>query len=743
MTKRIFLFTLLILCMSSTSWAASGDRVIEGITADQVDSLIFDTSIPAAGTTLSGTTLAVDGTDTNIDISVTPKGTGVLSTTSITASGDLDVDGTANLDDTDIDGTVSIQSSVDSTTAVQILDADGAVVGNFDTTNKRFGIGTATPTNALSLGANLAVMGSDTADASDNEEIVISATGGYGANRGAYIRLSGNEDSNTGRLLLRGGGVTGSNLDFSAAITGATQMLLDETGNLGIGTTAPQSLLDVQGAAGTAGIVTLSTAETTIVAGDETGRLNFNAPLEESGGDAILPGASIWAEAEGTYSATNNATSLVFATGASEAATEKMTLTSGGNLSVTGNITAANLAGILAYGVTWDEDESSPTLTRTGALASFAAAASPGDAALSIQAAMRRCILTDAGAVVYYLCETDSTKKEDCSTASVLDGTDGQVMVEIQKFAYKYSYVAATHVHGWSISSVLLPGYKWHPAFYKDGAWVDYRYFGAYEGSMYDATAAAMATDATAITAIYAAGDKLCSITGQCPKTNETRAEFRAMASERGAGWRNQDYFLACAVQLLYLVEYADFNSQTTIGMGRTELTLGTWVVDSYIGRTGKSNGDGNATANTGGDTNDAYMTYRGIENFYGNIWKWIDGININDNIPYACNNEANYADDTTSNYTRLVDIAGVDVTLHNANDYPATIEQLQAGFLAASGGASSSTKLCDYYYQAAGWRVVIFGGYAYSALRTGAFCIYANYASSDAFAYIGGRLCF
>jgi len=121
------------------------------------------------------------------------------------------------------------------------------------------------------------------------------------------------------------------------------------------------------------------------------------------------------------------------------------------------------MAGVLAYGVEWDEDESSPTLTRTGALAGIAAGSSPGNAALSIQAAMRRCILSDAGVVQYYLCATDSTDKEDCSTASVLDGTDGQVMVEIPKFAYKYIYVAATNVHSWSISSVLLPGYEWHP----------------------------------------------------------------------------------------------------------------------------------------------------------------------------------------------------------------------------------------------------------------------------------------
>jgi len=120
------------------------------------------------------------------------------------------------------------------------------------------------------------------------------------------------------------------------------------------------------------------------------------------------------------------------------------------------------------------------------------------------------------------------------------------------------------------------------------------------------------------------------------PMMDETRDEFRDIALNVGAGWRQQDYYLTSAVQLLYLVEYASFYSQSVIGMGRTELSGGTWVKDSYIGVTGKSNADGNATGNTGGNTNDAYMSYRGIENFYGNLYQWIDGFNINDNIPYV-----------------------------------------------------------------------------------------------------------
>jgi len=411
------------------------------------------------------------------------------------------------------------------------------------------------------------------------------------------------------------------------------------------------------------------------------------------------------------------------------------------------------LAGVLAYGVSWDEDESSPTLTRTGALAGIAAASSPGDACLPIQAAMVRVVLADDGSEVYELCPTDSTKKADCSTASNLDGTDGQIMVRIDKFAYKYTYDAATNVHDWSISSVLLPGYEWHPAFYKDGAWVDHRYIGAYEGIGYDNSTSAYfdgddvgdtKTQWPGGTAIDTGADKLGSVSGFAPLVNETRAEFGAIAVNRGTGWRQQDFYLVSAIQLLYVVEYASWYSQDVIGMGRTELSGGTWAKDSYIGVTGKSNGDGNATANTGGDTNDAYMSYRGIENFFGNVWKWVDGFNINDGIPYVSNVGTDFADDTATNYDRLEDTGGSGITLpQGSNDYQTTLEQTKGGFLPSAVGGNSSTYITDYYYQSTGWRVARLGGVAADAASAGAFDWVLSSGSTSVGVSRGSRISF
>ena len=129
-------------------------------------------------------------------------------------------------------------------------------------------------------------------------------------------------------------------------IAGVEGARLNVTG-FGINTALPQSLLDAQGASGAAGILTLATKTTAVTAAQELGRINFNAPLEASTTDAILPGASIWAVAEAEFTNAVNATSLVFATGASEAAVEKMRLTSDGLCKILGaNITAGSGSGI-------------------------------------------------------------------------------------------------------------------------------------------------------------------------------------------------------------------------------------------------------------------------------------------------------------------------------------------------------------------------------------------------------------
>ena len=98
-----------------------------------------------------------------------------------------------------------------------------------------------------------------------------------------------------------------------------------------IGGTTPDIILKTSDGA----ILNLQTSDTTVTADSVLGAINFQAPDEASGTDSILIGSKIEAIAEGTFAADNNATKLVFSTGASAAATEKMSLSSGGNLTIT------------------------------------------------------------------------------------------------------------------------------------------------------------------------------------------------------------------------------------------------------------------------------------------------------------------------------------------------------------------------------------------------------------------------
>ena len=90
---------------------------------------------------------------------------------------------------------------------------------------------------------------------------------------------------------------------------------------------------------GDGAILKLQTSDTTVADGDVVGAIEFSAPDEAGGTDAITTAASIVAEADATFASDNNQTDLVFKLGSSEAATEKMRLTHEGNLTVSGDAT--------------------------------------------------------------------------------------------------------------------------------------------------------------------------------------------------------------------------------------------------------------------------------------------------------------------------------------------------------------------------------------------------------------------
>ena len=358
---------------------------------------------------------------------------------------------------------------------------------------------------------------------------------------------------------------------------------------------------------------------------------------------------------------------------------------------------------------------------------------------------MRRCVLNDAGQVVYYLNSANSALKADGTLAN-LSGADGQVMVEIPQVFIKYSNVANTH--SWSISDVPLPGYELHPAHIVDGNTVNYRYIGAYDACV-----------ANTISGLYQSGlnydnnvtaglswnvnaYKLSSVSGIYPAVGLNRADSRSMAANRGNRWRQLDFHLLSLIQLLYLIEYGSFNSQSKISNGNVGCSYTASSgsqTDSPHSISGKSNTIGNASGgvySTARDT--AWVSYRGIENFWGNCWTWIDGINFNSALVYVNtnNSRSTYADDTSTNYS-LIGSKGT------ADGYPRRILGYKAGFIPVAIGGSSSTYLCDYYYQTTGWRALLFGGSVSYGVLAGAFSVNSINGFSLRTRNIGSRLAY
>jgi len=126
-------------------------------------------------------------------------------------------------------------------------------------------------------------------------------------------------------------------------VTGNSAAAGTDGGSLILGSTGNLTLKDLRTADGSSPTLTLQSGDTDIAANDVLGTINFQAPDEGTGTDAILVAAGIEAVSEGDFAADANATKLVFKTAASEAAASKMTLSSGGVLDVDGGITVDNI----------------------------------------------------------------------------------------------------------------------------------------------------------------------------------------------------------------------------------------------------------------------------------------------------------------------------------------------------------------------------------------------------------------
>lgn len=407
-----------------------------------------------------------------------------------------------------------------------------------------------------------------------------------------------------------------------------------------------------------------------------------------------------------------------------------------------------------AYGVEWDTASSSPDGVRVGNIQLHRE--------LPIQSKMRRCLLDRDGGVKEYL------DNELSWGGSYLDYA---VMTEIPEHWYKL-YFNGTKFR-MMLSEIPLPGYK-H---------VDKFYISTYEARMYrtdnllcSAAGASKLSDPNSIH--FRGGDNTAewddtyrSLLG-CPVTYLTRDQFRQAARKRGSGWEMYTYGAHKTLFWLFAVEYATLNSQKSfnaqkdangfaqggLGVGPTQMTdwanfnnANPLIPCGYTNEFGNGSGEKAYVVKNSSDGTHATLManrYRGIENPFGHLWKYIDGANIQVttgdaglSILWTTDDPSNFSDTSYTGYDKKGNIC-------RTNGYSKKMLLGEDGDIVATEvGGSSSTYWCDYYYtdtSANRMQTVLHGFVGAGGGRGGGLTrMSMNLAISAVGRNIGSRLCF
>lgn len=377
----------------------------------------------------------------------------------------------------------------------------------------------------------------------------------------------------------------------------------------------------------------------------------------------------------------------------------------------------------------------------------------------------KRCNVADDGSIVAWYGDADYKE----------DGSMGQVMVYQPKFYYLVCPVEYDPIDtgigyhlrkaNYYVSEKPRAGFRLHPAFYDaSGNEIDYFLTSAYEGSIYDASASAYLLNDEQV--MNTGEDKFSSIAGARPASgssqNLTRQNIEAMAQNRGTNWHGDLIKQVSAEQMLMIIEMGMMNLQTAIAQGVVSLpwTTGSDTTSSYAAATGSTaslgNGTGRAEKTTtyeGGVAKEytvdgkTSVCWRGKENFWGNIWKFVYGINIWGNgkmgggQPYICSDFSFAESKNSGNY----EPAGFTVT--NANGYISAMGYSTACdwlFIASECLGNSSLPVGDYTYITVnlnGYRIARLGGSWNSGGGAGGFYWALGNGVGNRDRNIGGRL--
>lgn len=277
----------------------------------------------------------------------------------------------------------------------------------------------------------------------------------------------------------------------------------------------------------------------------------------------------------------------------------------------------------------------------------------------------------------------------------------GNVFIKIPKF-YMFNSANERAISKHKIDdNWFLP-----PVFYGPDGELDYFLYGKYPA--------------------FTAGTKLTSNTGVLPTVSQNITTFRTRAKANGLGYQQLDIWAINVIQTLFLVEFATSNSQNVF-RGRVDHTER--VVTGATDYIKQPSGVHKATNQ---------FKYRGIEDVFGHIWQFIDGINFDEENIMICYDPEKYI---STSITADYELFG-QRPMENGYVKEETFNIDHKGFQFPSVlGASTSTYYADYYYQATGLRIALFGGSWYNGSTAGLWYWDSNFAASITYSSFGGRL--
>jgi len=356
------------------------------------------------------------------------------------------------------------------------------------------------------------------------------------------------------------------------------------------------------------------------------------------------------------------------------------------------------------YGVRIDLTNSNPetAVTYTYDAVGMTGGATAWDS-MAIFKDIKPCVLKN-GIVQYYLNPNDFTKKADGTPADIESGNDGDVMIEIPKTGFSIT-TNGNYIDVKVTNDQNNPNFKYYAHTREMEGDRDKLYIGAYLGWK-------------------DGNNKLRSLSGKAPTRNQTIGTFRTQAQANGNGYDLVSFYPLTLLQCLYLIKYKNLDSQTALGRGYVDR-------NSAATNTGGTNQKGMFFGET---TGKQQMKFLGIEDFWGNLRWWIDGLysDANRNIKTAFQN----FNDTGSGYTDR----GQGTTSSIGNYMSKPQGTSEAGFIAKEVSGSSTTYFADYAYLYAD-RLPTFGGHRSNTYLAGAFSLNVFYIDWDSDSYSGGRL--